>query len=326
MSKLLTDSQLGCTPYKMNRMVSLLLMLCWRSAALPICCSARQRTSVGQLGAEQVFLESLYLLSGPIAHSNTAVQSRHRHIQQRDRRKALAHLTRAHAAATPCGLDDQRDGRTLVEQAQLGLRGGGRHVAQHALALDQDVVDVRHEAATVTQRVLAVYPEVHQSLVASVVLGGAQVAWCEYPPLGGNLEPGNADHPPLLVHRQLHTYGPPVCGGGGVQRQSGRDAGSVHHHQRGALLASCPVQQARPGPHAQNRAHCEVGIYNRRSIEGVERDAVAAAAARHCCGHLLGGGDLHQSACTQRIEQHRVRFEVHVQLVVPEIVRGSGNI
>mmetsp|Transcript_43848 Transcript_43848/g.137759 ORF Transcript_43848/g.137759 Transcript_43848/m.137759 type:complete len:280 (+) Transcript_43848:123-962(+) len=233
---------------------------------------------VGVLAAHEL-LEALDLGLGAVGHLGAVLGAHDRDLE---------HGLLAIGGLAAGLLDEVADRSDLVENAQLGLGGRGDRVHEDALALDHDLVHVRHHAAGVAELVLLLEPVVKELLVAGVVLGGAEVARGEELALGDGLEGVGLD--PLAVAAREVVDEEELVGARDAIHGHGHGGTRAVHAHAGALeLLAGDAGELGARPHAEDGAHSEVSVDDGAAVERVEGNGVALAA--HGVLHLqrIGG-------------------------------------
>mmetsp|Transcript_4917 Transcript_4917/g.31449 ORF Transcript_4917/g.31449 Transcript_4917/m.31449 type:complete len:213 (+) Transcript_4917:243-881(+) len=107
-----------------------------------------------------------------------------------------------------CALHEQSKRSHLKCQPQLCLGGGGGHIGEHSLFLDQDLEHIRNHASCVPERVLLSNPKVHKPFVVGVVKGCTQVTGREHLPFSDFV--GVLGVNPLAIVLEQELVGPRV--------------------------------------------------------------------------------------------------------------------
>lgn len=214
------------------------------------------------------------------------------------------------------------DGCDLVKLSKLGLGVGAIDIDEDSLALDEDLVDIRHHAAGISELVLILEPVVEEIVVALVVLSSAKVSRSDELALTDLGKLVSLD--PLAIHGSFIIYKQKLVRAYHViHSKSNSGTGAINSHASGLEITTAHSNKAITWPSAPNGSHCEVSIDHRGSIQRVESNRVALTAHGVFSGSLLRGSCLTSTTSLQICENDIVRKNIDRKLLITELVKTS---
>eukprot|EP00963_Diacronema_lutheri_P004257 scaffold320_cov335-Pavlova_lutheri.AAC.34 len=269
-------------------------------------------------GPVHVLFETPHLALGSVADLRALIDRLDGDIQTRL-------LLSVRGRESTCALHKQGEGSHLEGQPQLRLGGGGGHVGEHSLFLDQDLEHIGDHSPRVPERVLFSDPEVHQPLVVGIVEGCAQVSRREHLSFADLVGVLGVDPLSVVLEQELVGSGVSVDGDHVV------GAGSVDCDSSRGHVPTGLSNDGLSSPHPEDGPHREVGVYDGGSIQRIEADGELVSAHVLFDGVLFGRAGGADARITQCFEEQVVGQDVHGQLFVSEAVEaghpgaGSGS-